>query len=54
MEKLIYTDQERNDIGYLNSFSLDLENGKDNDFELVLPLSEFSKLRPEEVQRYSR
>lgn len=47
MEKLIYTDQERNDIGYLNSFSLDLENGKDNDFELVLPLSEFSKLRPD-------
>ena len=47
MEKLIYTDQERNDIGYLNSFALDLENGKDNDFELVLPLSEFSKLRPD-------
>lgn len=47
MEKLVYTDQERNDIGYFNSFSLDLENGKENDFELTLPLSEFSKLRPD-------
>lgn len=47
MEKLIYTDSDRNDIGYLSGFSLDLENGKDNDFELVLPLSDFSKLRPD-------
>lgn len=46
MERLIYTDIDRNDIGYLNGFSLDLENGKDNDFELTLPLSEFSKLHP--------
>lgn len=44
MEFLIYTDTNLNDIGYLEGFSLDLENGIENDFELKLSLDQFEVL----------
>lgn len=45
MEHLIYTDTALNDIGYAVGFSLDLENGKDNDFNFKVALSDFDKYK---------
>lgn len=39
MERLIYTDSELNDVGYLSGFELDIENGRDDDFELKMPIN---------------
>lgn len=44
MERLIYTDKELKDVGYLSGFELDLENGRDDDFELKMSISQFNKL----------
>ena len=44
MELLTYTDPNRKDVGYLEGFSLDLENGKEDDFEIKLPLDSFHNL----------
>lgn len=46
MEHLIYTDAELNDIGYASGFTLDLENGKDNNFTFKTALSDFGKYIP--------
>lgn len=44
MELLIYTDPDTRDVGYLGGFSLDLENGREDDFEIKLPLESFNLL----------
>ncbi len=45
MEHLIYTDAALNDVGYVTGFTLDLENGRDNDFTLKTALSDFTKYK---------
>ena len=44
MELLIYTDPSGHDIGYLDGFDLDLENGREDDFELKISLNRFNVL----------
>lgn len=44
MELLIYTDPSGLDVGYLDGFNLDLENGREDDFELKISLNRFDVL----------
>lgn len=46
MEHLIYTDTQLTDVGYVRGYSLDLENGKDNNFTLKVNLEDFEKYKP--------
>ncbi len=46
MEHLIYTDEQLQDVGYVRGYSLDLENGKDNNFTLKVNLDDFEKYKP--------